>query len=243
MMNLNKSIRIRHLIIPLILIFLAVLVGVFLSVNNSEHPVILTITLPTPIFKSSTSIEEALKRRRSIRAYTDKPINLKQVSQLLWAAQGITSPDGFRTTPSAGALYPLEIYLVSGRVVNLPAGVYHYRPAHHALELLNTGDKRKELALAAVQINSIQQGSAAIVITANFKKTTFKYGSRGKRYVEMEAGHAAENISLQIVSLSLGTVTIGSFDDSLVKSVLHLPRTLTPLYIMPIGNINESLLP
>lgn len=193
-----------------------------------------------PIYKSETSIEEALKWRRSTREFKEESISLQQISQLLWAAQGITSANGFRTAPSAGAIYPLEIYLVSGSINNLPAGVYHYSPVNHALELLNIGDKRRDLWRAMQKQGNVKQGAADIVIAANYKKTTRKYGSRGTRYVDMEAGHVAENVGLQLVSLRLGTVTIGAFDDEAVKSVLNFPQEEVPLYIMPIGKLVDA---
>ncbi|MDR3492394.1 MAG: SagB/ThcOx family dehydrogenase [Gammaproteobacteria bacterium] len=197
------------------------------SINNTA--------LPAPVYKSQTSIEEALAGRRSVRVFKNEPITLLQVSQLLWAAQGITSKNGFRTAPSAGAIYPLEIYIVSKDVIGLPAGLYHYVPADHTLELLREGNKQNALMIPALIQSGIQDDKADIVIMAVYKRMTVKYGSRGDRFVHMEAGHAAENIYLQAVSLGLGTVAIGSFDDAAVKSVLNLPRDQEPLYIMPIG--------
>jgi SagB-type dehydrogenase family enzyme len=230
----------KCLVLLISLLILFGIVALNLKTRNMKPPITL-IALPAPIYKSETSIEEALKWRRSIREFKGESITLQQISQLLWAAQGITSANGFRTAPSAGALYPLEIYLVSGNVTSLPAGVYHYSPVNHALELFIMGDKRRDLCRAAQKQVSVEQGAADIVIAANYKKTTVKYGSRGKRYVDMEAGHVAENVSLQLVSLRLGTVTIGAFDDSAVKSVLNLPHGEEPLYIMPIGKFVGSL--
>lgn len=224
----------KYLASFIFLLILFSIIALNLKTKNMPSPISLTV-LPAPIFKSETSIEEALKWRRSTREFKAGPITLQQISQLLWAAQGITYANGFRTAPSAGALYPLEIYVVSGNITNLPAGVYHYSPVNHALEILIMGDKRKDLWSAAEKQGGVEQGAADIVITANYKKTTIKYGRRGIRYVDMEAGHVAENISLQLVSLRLGTVTIGAFDDSAVKSVLKLPHGEEPLYIMPIG--------
>lgn len=237
-MDLNKIITKKTFFLLIILLALSILIiGLIMKTNKVKNQI--TITLSVPIYKSQISIEEALQRRRSVREFKNEPITLQQVAQLLWAAQGITSKMGFRTAPSAGALYPLEIYLVSGNVTGLPAGIYHYVPANHVLELLNSGDKRKDLAHAALYQHDIQQGEADIVITADYRKTTAKYGSRGERYVYMEAGHAAENICLQVVSLGLGTVTIGSFDDAAVKSVLNVSTRENPLYIMPIGKPAE----
>ncbi len=240
MMHLSKLVCQRYGVVLSILLASSILTG-FNFKTNIIQPTKLIVKLPAPLYKGNISIEEALKRRRSVRVYKQTPVTLQQVSQLLWAAQGVTSPSGrgLRTAPSAGALYPLEIYLVSGNITGLPAGVYQYVPEHHALQLLIKGDLRNNLVHATQNQKSVQQGAADIVITADYKRTTIKYGSRGKRYVDMEAGHAAENIGLQVVSLSLGTVTIGSFDDSSVKAVLNLPSNEDPLYIMPVGNLSD----
>lgn len=195
------------------------------------------IQLPPPTLQSNTSIEAALKQRRSIRTYKNEPLTLKQISQLLWAAQGITAKNGLRTAPSAGGLYPLEIYVVTQDVTDLPSGVYHYLPKQHALVLHFTGDKSTSLASTSPQSDILQQAKAILVITAIYKRTTAKYGDRGTRYVDMEAGHVAENISLQAVSLGLGTVTMGAFQDEVLKTTLHLPQQEVPLYIMPLGKI------
>lgn len=193
------------------------------------------IKLPNPVFSSRTSIEEALKKRRSIRIYNSQSLTMQQIAQLLWAAQGITSNNGFRTTPSAGALYPLEIYLVTGEIKNLSSGIYHYIPTKHILQKLRDGDLRIELVKAAFGQAAVKSGAADIVITALFSRTTNKYGDRGKRYVLMEAGHAAQNIYLQTVSLNLGTVSVGAFDDVQIKNILHITNEEEPLYILPIG--------
>jgi SagB-type dehydrogenase family enzyme len=195
------------------------------------------INLPPPVYRSNTSIEEALLKRRSVRAYKNEPMDIKDIAQLLWAAQGITSAEGHRTTPSAGALYPLEIYLVSGDINNLPAGVYHYTPLDHSLTLIEAGDKRKLLAASALMQGSINRSAGVIVISGVYARTTIKYFERGKKYVHMEAGHCSQNIYLQAVSLNIGTVVMGAFTDTLVKKVLKLPREAEPLYLMPIGKI------
>lgn len=195
------------------------------------------IILPAPVYDSTTSVEKALKQRRSLRQYKDEAMTLQQVSQLLWAAQGITSPEGFRTAPSAGALYPLEIYLVSSNVRDLPEGVYHYLPAENALLLTVEGDKRSALTAAALQQNSIKRAPVNIVMTAVYARTTKKYGKRGKLYAHIEIGHAAQNVCLQAASLGLGTVTIGAVDDAAFRAILALPKEETSLYIMPVGKI------
>lgn len=193
--------------------------------------------LPSPLYHSNISIEQALQKRRSVRQYKDEPVSLQEVGQLLWAAQGITSKEGFRTAPSAGALYPLEIYVVAGDVRNLPAGVYHYLPAYHALALIARGDKRNELVIAALNQTEVQHASADIIITGVYKRTAVKYGKLAERFVDMEAGHAAENIYLQAVSLKIGTVSLGGLDPLAVKKAIHLSNDEDPLYIMPIGKV------
>lgn len=239
-MNLSQHKSTKLSILILIVLLLA-LVGVVVMKRHSLLPLFLhgqavhPIKLPAPVYKSNTSVEEALKQRRSIRKFKNEALSLQQVTQLLWAAQGITSAPGFRTAPSAGGIYPLEIYIVTGNVQDLSAGVYHYLPAENSLELVASGDKRKELAMATHNQNDIQEGAIDLVITGIYKRTTAKYGNRGERFVDMEAGHAAQNVYLQAVSLGLGTVGIGAFDESAVKRSLSLPKEQDPLYLMPIG--------
>jgi SagB-type dehydrogenase family enzyme len=194
-----------------------------------------SITLPEPRFESQVSLEETLLRRRSVREYADLPLSLEEVSQLLWAAQGITSDWGGRTAPSAGALYPLEVYLVVGNVDNLGAGVYKYQPQEHTLVRVGDSDVRPELASAALGQSFVAEAAVDIVISAVYERTTRKYGDRGVRYVHMEAGHAAQNIYLEAVALDLGTVTVGAFSDEWVMDILGMPESEVPLYIMPVG--------
>ncbi|HEY0898005.1 MAG TPA: SagB/ThcOx family dehydrogenase [Sphingobacteriaceae bacterium] len=194
-----------------------------------------TIKLPPPRNTSSTSVEEALTKRRSVREFKKGTLRLSDVSQLLWAAQGISGQQGRRTAPSAGALYPLEVYILCADVESLSDGIYHYQPATHTLRSMARGDKRRLLAAAAMMQGAVSGGSAVLVISAKYQRTTVKYGERGKRYVHMEAGHAAQNVYLQAVSLGLNTVTIGAFSDNLVKRVMQLPEDEIPLYLMPLG--------
>ena len=196
-----------------------------------------TIKLPGPVQDSKTSIEKAIRERRSVRSFRESPLTLAEVSQLLWAAQGITSPRGLRTAPSAGALYPLEIYLIAGNVDALPDGVYHYRPIRHELVRVIAGDRRSELCTAALGQSSVRNAAAVIVLAAVYERTTVKYGERGIQYVHMETGHAAQNVSLQAVPLSLGTVVIGAFQDAEVRKVLKVPDREQPLYVMPVGRL------
>ena len=195
------------------------------------------IVLPEPVFEGKVSTEKALQKRRSVRDYEDNPLTLQEVSQLLWAAQGITGPYGMRTAPSAGALYPLEVYLVAGRVNEIPAGIYKYRPRGHELVKIAEGDKRYNLYLAALEQEAVNDGAAALVIAAVYKRTTIKYRERGIRYVHMEVGSVAQNIYLQATSLNLGTVFVGAFDDESVKKIMAMPEDEEPLAILPLGRM------
>jgi len=196
------------------------------------------IKLPEPRKKSSLSIEEAIQSRRSRRSYTDDPVLLSDISQLCWAAQGITEAKiGFRAAPSAGALYPLEIFLVVGNS-DLEAGVYYYSCGEHVLKRVKKGDYRKQLCEASLRQEWVENAALDFVITAIYSRTIAKYGERGReRYVPMEAGHVAENIYLQAESLGLGTVAIGAFYDDQVREVISAPSEHIPLYVMPIGHI------
>ncbi len=173
--------------------------------------------------------------RRSVRSFSGKPLTLSDVSQLLFAAQGITGKGGFRTAPSAGALYPIEIIIASGNVEGLPAGIYRYVPENHYLVKMGDGDKRMELSHAALGQQCIREGPLLIIITGIVERTRIKYGSRAERYVYMEAGHVSQNIYLQAEALDMGTVAVGAFDDKQCMKVLGLPEKERPLYMMPVG--------
>jgi len=189
------------------------------------------ITLPEPEIRGETSLEECIQKRRSRRHFTKEDLTLKQVSQLVWSAQGITDRErGFRAAPSAGALYPLEIYIVR------KDGFYLYRPGEHKLMLKGKGDRRDLLAKAALGQSSVARAPIDIVICAVYERVTAKYGKRGMRYTHMEAGHAAQNIHLQAVSLGLGSVPVGAFIDGEVAKTLNLPEDHRPLYIIPTGH-------
>jgi len=185
----------------------------------------------------TASLEELLQQRRSIREYIDAPLTQDEVMKLLWAGQGITSARGFRTAPSAGALYPLEIYLVAGNVDNLAPGIYKYNPVKNDLTLVKEGDARASLATASLGQKSVAAGAIDIVIAAVYERTQIKYGPRGERYVHIEVGHAAQNICLQATALGLGLVTIGAFDDAAVAKIVGVSSDEAPLYVMPVGRI------
>ncbi len=234
----------RNIIFPKILILLGVL-SFTASCNNpaatpvttpsSESEGELSMKLPDVRYDSSVSLEKALLERRSVRDYTDVPLTLGELSQLLWSCQGITDPNGLRTAPSAGALYPLEVYAVIGNVKDLSPGVYKYHPEGHQVTRILDGDKRHQLADAAMGQTMIAEGAVSFVITAVYERTTRKYGERGIRYVHMEVGHAGQNLCLQAVALELGAVTIGAFYDAEVAKILKLPENEEPLYIITVG--------
>jgi SagB-type dehydrogenase family enzyme len=177
------------------------------------------------------TLEEILYKRRSVREFTEEQLTLEELGQLLWAAQGMTHPAGYRTAPSAGALYPLEVYVIQQE------GVYHYDPQGHRLSIHMQGDVRPELHAAALRQEPVLKAPAVFVITAVYERTEKKYGEeRGPLYVHLEAGHAAQNLLLQAVALELGAVPIGAFHDDQVKEVLSLPADQQPLYLIPVGH-------
>ena len=194
-----------------------------------------TIKLPEPRYESEISVEEALLARRSVRNYKNEPLTLKEVSQLLWAAQGITNEKGSRSAPSAGALYPLEVYVVAQNVDSLSGGIYKYKPQGHELTKVVEGDKRMGLYNAALDQSAVKDAAVVVVFSAVYERTAEKYGERGERYVHLETGHAAQNVYLQAISLGLGTVVIGAFNDNEVKKIMNMQDDEQPLYIMPVG--------
>jgi SagB-type dehydrogenase family enzyme len=197
--------------------------------TSSTAPPQQALSLPAPVERGSISLEEALRRRRSVRSFAESSLTVRQISQLLWAAQGVTSPEGFRTAPSAGALYPLEVYLVTSQQVA------RYEPARHRLIPHLAGDQRPPLARAALGQEAVARAPALFVIAAVPSRTAAKYGSRAERYVALEAGHAAQNLLLEATALGLAGVPVGAFDDSAVAGALHLPSNQEPLYLLPVG--------
>lgn len=193
------------------------------------------ITLPEPKHEGTLSVESALFKRRSIREYKKGPLTLEQLSTLLWAAQGITAIGSYRTTPSAGALYPLELFVVAGDVEGLKQGLYRYQPASNRLEAIDDEDVRSALCDAALKQFWMESAPAMLVFAAVYERTTGKYGRRGNMYAHMEAGHAAQNVYLQATALDLGTTAVGAFDDEKVKEVMKMKAEEHPLYIMPVG--------
>ncbi len=204
--------------------------GIFVMAPLAENKI---IQLPAPNLTGSVSVEKAIAERRSIRQFTDDPLSLGIVSQMMWAAQGITDGDWKRAAPSAGATYPLKIYLVANRVEGLKSGLYHYLVDSHGLEVIKIQDLGKPLREAALGQSMIEKAAFNIVIAADYQRTTARYGARGERYVHIEVGHAGQNIYLQAEALGLGTVAVGAFNDQKVQDLLEIKEEV--LYIMPIG--------
>lgn len=211
------------------LLLLYVTVGGLVAQEN------IIVELPPPELAGDKSLAQLLQQRRSVREYSVEALSLSDVSQLLWAAQGITHPRGLRTAPSAGALYPLELYVVVGNVNGLEQGVYHYQIQQHRLEHHLAGDKRIGLGRASSWQTWLAKAPVIIVFAAEYQRSSQKYGMRAERYVHMEVGHAAQNLFLQAEDLGLATVVVGAFDDAVVGELLALPKEIVPLSFMPVG--------
>jgi SagB-type dehydrogenase family enzyme len=222
-------------------------VEAFMASFPDAHAEAGVIDLPEPRIVSDASVEEALKHRRSIREYADTPMTLAEISQLLWAAYGITEPvedgpdflrGGLRTAPSAGARYPLELYVVVRNVKDLAPGVYWYKSETHQLTTTSNEDRWEALSEAGLNQVHFETAAAAIVYSAVFERNMEVYGSRGReRYVCMDLGHSAENVYLQAYALKVGTCAVGAFGDLALKKVAGMTRAEEPLYIMPLGKV------
>ncbi|MBN2105638.1 SagB/ThcOx family dehydrogenase [bacterium] len=231
------------------LIFFILVCGVCFCQSGSSGQKEPVVPLPEPRLSGGLSVEAAFNQRRSVRQYSNDALNLTQIGQLCWSAQGVTKkiekpfwlPEGrewiggLKTAPSAGALYPLEIYLVIGNADNLSAGLYRYLPAKHALKTIHTTDLRKPLSEAALDQGFLTQAGVVMVITGIYERTAVKYGDRAGRYVHMEVGAVCQNVALQCESLGLSTVVVGAFDDDQISQVLKLPGNEHPLAILPLG--------
>lgn len=193
------------------------------------------VTLPRPLVTGGMPVNAAIAARRSRRRWSGGSLTLAEVSQLLWAAQGVTSGDGYRAAPSAGALYPLELDLASARVDGLPAGLYRYRPRAHRLDRRRDGDLRSALAHAAHGQGWMADAAAVLVISGVRRRTAARYGARAERYVAIEVGHAAHGVYLQATALDLGTTIVGAFDDERLAAALELTEEERPWALLPIG--------
>jgi len=189
------------------------------------------VSLPNPLKDGKTSLEAAFQRRRTVREFSDEPLAMEVISQLLWSAQGLTHDGYRRTAPSAGATYPLELYLVNGD------GIFQHVTADHTLLLTIEGDRRRDLHDASLEQEFILEAPVTLVFTAVFARTEQRYGSaRSPRYIHMEVGHAAQNVLLQAAAINLGAVPIGAFEDERVSQVMNLPADHVPLYMISIGH-------
>ncbi|MCC6679787.1 MAG: SagB/ThcOx family dehydrogenase [Phycisphaeraceae bacterium] len=193
------------------------------------------VKLPAPSTRGSMSLEQALSGRRSVRSYSGKQVSLENLGQLLWSAQGCSDKEGHRTAPSAGALYPLELYAVVGAVSGLEAGLYHYAPADRALSKRMNGDLRQQVARISLEQMWISGASWLAVFCAVTQRVTEKYGPDSRRFVDMEAGHAAQNLMLQAVALGMDTCVVGAFKADQLRKVLQIPQPQLPLLIVPVG--------
>ena len=193
--------------------------------------------LPSPTELGGMSLAEAIARRWSVRRYGREPLPYSHLSKVLWAAQGITDTYGLRAAPSAGATYPLEVFVLIGRdsVDGVDEGLYHYDVEGHSLLRYKSGDLRRQLSIAALGQEFIAEAPVDIVICALYERTSWRYGKRAERYVHMEAGYVGENIHLQAVPLGLAAVMVGAFSDEDVSKALDVGKEVNPLYIIPVG--------
>jgi len=198
------------------------------------------IALPSPSHKGKISVEEALKNRRTHRSFSSKALSLDQLSQVLWAAYGVTAKKhgyALKTAPSAGALYPMDIYALVGKqgVEKLPEGVYHYKPENHTLEVVQKKDQRHATARASLGQTWMAEAPIMLVITGEYARCTVKYGRRGVSYTYIEAGCVGQNIFLQAEALGLKAGIVGAFNNKRVIEVLGIPAAHDPILIMPVG--------
>lgn len=193
------------------------------------------IKLPKPDLQSDVSLEEALSTRRSRRSYTDEPLTIKEISQLLWAGQGITREPYFRTAPSAGALYPIDLYIAVNNVTELKSGFYRYVPDGHRLHQIDSTSYQAKIHSSGLWQEALKSPPVTILLVADYGVITPKYGDRGIRYTFLEAGHIAQNICLQCESLGVGTVTIGAYDEEKLQRELPVENNI--IYILPVGKL------
>jgi SagB-type dehydrogenase family enzyme len=204
-----------------------------------SYPGAKTVQLELPREFPKATLWETLERRRSIRDYADVPMTKSELSQLLWAAQGVTARAGgylFRTAPSAGALYPVETYVVVNHVTDMPRGIYHYDVRNHRLELIREGDFREAAARAALDQEMLAAAAVVFIWTAIFARSAWKYGERAYRYVYLDAGHVAQNVTLAAVALGFGSCQIGALYDDEVNALVGADGTEeSTLYMTSVG--------
>jgi SagB-type dehydrogenase family enzyme len=187
--------------------------------------------LPPPDLAGTVPLEQALAQRHSVRAFSPVRPTQAELGQLLWAAQGVTRPNGHRTAPSAGALYPLDLYVVAGREL------WHYLPAGHRVEQWDVPrDLRGLLRRAALGQAAVSAAPVVVVVTGATARTARRYGDRVSRFVTLEAGHCAQSLLLQATALGLGGVCVGAVTAEAVRRTLGLSRDRTPYYVVPLGH-------
>ncbi len=189
----------------------------------------MSVQLPEPRHSGPLSLEEAIRTRRSIREFRVAPLTEDEISQLLWATQGITGDQGYRAAPSAGAFYPLEVYVLTCD------GLDHHEVEAHALRRVAAGDMRAELRAVCFDQSCITSAPAVFVFTAVYDRTCREYGSRGRMYVHMDVGHAAQNLLLQAEAMGLAGVPVAAFDPAEVARILSLPAEEDAVYLVPVG--------
>jgi len=201
-----------------------------LKFNKFEH-----ISLPEPTFISNTSIENALLSRRSTRIFKNNPLKISDISQLAWSAQGVNDPRGFRTTPSAGAFYPLNLYIVVQNITDLPCAIYKYKPEEHELLKINQEKEINNYWITTMEQYSIKNSAAIFIFSAKLEQIIASYGAYGKKFLYMEVGHTTQNIYLQSTSLEIGTTIIGGINEKEIRQLVNMPLHEHPLCIMPVG--------
>lgn len=249
----KKSTTLIPLSTGLVLVILAMigfLVGRNLKKDNAQPSINLEVVektgqipLPTPLLRSQTSIESALKSVRPKRSFSTDSVSLEVVSQLLWSAQGVTVEWGDRTTPSAKSAYPLTVYLVANNIDRLNSGLYEYIPGErqpvHALKQLTDGQYQDALFNSLNQ-NSMRNPAGVFIVTGDMAKMAEAYGGISHdKEVYLEAGHATQNLYLQAESLKIGMVALSSFDDSIIRNIINIPEKDTLIYLIPFGQIKE----
>lgn len=217
--------------IPATIVAFALMVTLVPAQRRNHTQPLSIIRLPQPRLTGTISLEQALATRRSVRNFGSGTLDYNQLGQLAWAAQGITEQKmGFRTAPSAGAIYPIELYFATAQ------GLFVYNPADHTLVQTVDKDIRAELSRAALGQSAVAQAACDIIITGSVKKVAARYGQMGRTYTILEAGHIAQNILLQAVALDLGAVPIGAFEPSPVRRLCRLTTGVEPFYIISVGH-------
>lgn len=216
-----------------LVVALVVVCGARLAGGGSQPARDKVMKLPEPRTEGGMALTEALSERRSVREFKDTALSSAELGQLCWAAQGITDDAGYRASPSAGALYPIELYVATAD------GIGRYAPQRHHIEWLSDRDARRALARAALGQVSVAEAPACFIIAADIDRTARKYGDRAERYCILEAGHVCQNILLQATALQLGGVPIGAFDDAALTAELDLPEPQRPYYLVPVGYPDE----